>query len=121
MKMPEPSLSPSEISAMVYDSGHIRDRGDAVRLEQRIATYGTTESSKAHTKGLVTAARAAHKALASIKGVNNRAAAARVVRAIEGLLPPELKGKEGYALGYKDGNEDAIKKTKRDERAPQMR
>jgi hypothetical protein len=29
MKTPEPLLSPSEIAATIYDSGHVRDRGSA--------------------------------------------------------------------------------------------
>ena len=118
MKIPEPIFSPSELAATVYDSGHIRDRGNAQRLEQRIATYGAAKGTEGRTQGLVQAARRAHSALSGVKGANNRAAAARIVRAIEGLLPPEMRGKEGYALGYKDGAEDAIKKTRRDERAP---
>ena len=52
---------------------------------------------------------------------NNRAAAARIVRAIESLLPNDAKFKEGYALGYKDGTEDTLKKTKRDDSTPRSR
>jgi hypothetical protein len=115
MKIPEPLLSPSEIATTIYDCGHVRDRGSAQRLEQRMVAYGTAKGTEAHTQGLVKAARAAHKALAGIRGANNRAAAARVVRAIESLLPHDAKSKEAYALGYKDGTEDALKKSKRDD------
>jgi hypothetical protein len=120
MKMPEPPLSPSEISAMVYDSGHI-DRGNAHRLEQRIVAYGMAQGTEGKTQGLVQAARRAHSAMAGIKGANNRAAAARIVRAIESLLPTDAKSKEAYALGYKDGTEDALKKIKRDDTTPRTR
>lgn len=121
MKIPEPLLSPSEIAATVYDSGHIRDRGNATRLEQRIVAYGAAKGTEAQTQGLVQAVRRAHIALAGIRGANNRAAAARVVRAIESLLPNDAKSKEAYALGYKDGTEDALKKTKRDDSTPRSR
>ena len=78
MKIPEPpTLSPSEIATTVYDSGHIRDRGNAERLEQRILAYGATRGTEGHTQGVVKAARAAHSALAGIRGANNRTAAAR--------------------------------------------
>jgi hypothetical protein len=121
MKIAEPLLSPSEIASTVYDSGHIRDRGNAQRLEQRIVAYGAAKGTEGHTQGLVKAARAAHAALAAIKGANNRAAAARIVRAIESILPTDEKSKEAYALGYKDGAEDTLKKIKRDESGPRSR
>jgi hypothetical protein len=121
MKIPEPLLSPSEIASMVYDSGHIRDRGSATRLEQRIVAYGATKGTEGQTQGLVKAARAAHSALAGIKGANNRAAAARILRAIESLLPDDAKFKEGYAVGYNDCAEDMLKKNKRDESRPRSR
>ena len=121
MKIPEPLLSPAEIATTIYDSGYIRDRGNAQRLEQRIVAYGAAKGTEAHTQALVKAARAAHTALAGIRGSNNRAAAARIVRAIESLLPNDAKSKEAYALGYKDGTEDALKKTKRDDCTPRSR
>jgi hypothetical protein len=33
----------------------------------------------------------------------------------------EVKAKEAYALGYKDGAEDTLKKVKRDDRTPHSR
>ena len=121
MKIPEPLLSPSEIATTLYDCGHIRDKGSAHRLEQRIVAYGAAKGTEAHTKGLVKAARAAHGALAGIRGANNRAAAGRIVRAIESLLPDDAKFKEGYAVGYNDCAEDILKKTKRDDSKPHTR
>jgi hypothetical protein len=122
MKIPEPPLlSPSEIASMVYDSGHIRDRGTATRLEQRIAAYGTSKGIEGQTQGLVKAARAAYRALAGIKGANNRAAAARIVRAIESLLPTDEKFKQGYAEGWTDCAEDKPNKFKRDDGGPRSR
>jgi hypothetical protein len=121
MKIPEPLLSPSEIAATIYDSGHVRDRGSAERLEQRILAYAAAKESEAHTRGLILAARRAHSALAGIRSGSQRAAAARIVRAIESLLPADAKTKEAYALGYKDGAEDAVKKGQRDNSAPRSR
>jgi hypothetical protein len=121
MKIPEPVFSPSEIAATVYDSGHIRDRGNATRLEQRILTYGAAKGTEGHAQGLVKAARAAHTALAGIRGANNRAAAARIVRAIESLLPTDERFKAGYAQGWSDCTEDALKKVRRDDGAPRSR
>jgi hypothetical protein len=62
-----------------------------------------------------------HNALTGIRGANNRAAAARIVRAIESLLPDDAKFKEGYAVGYKDCAEDALKKSKREDSSPRSR
>jgi hypothetical protein len=67
------------------------------------------------------AARRAHSALGGIRGANQRAAAAPTVRAIESLLPADAKTKEAYALGYKDGAEDALKKGQRDDVTPHTR
>jgi len=121
MKMPDPLLSPSEIAATIYDSGHVRDRGSALRLEQRILAYGAAKATEAHAQGLIQAARRAHSALAGIRSGSQRTAAARIVRAIESLLPTDAKTKEAYAAGYKDGAEDAVKKGQRDDSAPRSR
>jgi hypothetical protein len=121
MKIPELVFSPTEIAASVYDSGYIRDRGNATRLEQRILAYGVSKGTEGHAQGLVKAARAARAALAGIRGVNNRAAASRILRAIESLLPTDEKSKEAYALGYKDGTEDTLKKVRREDSAPRSR
>jgi hypothetical protein len=72
MKIPEPLLSPSEIAATIYDSGHVRDRGSAERLEQRILAYGAAKGTEAHTQGLIQAARRAHIALAGIRSGSQR-------------------------------------------------
>jgi hypothetical protein len=121
MKIPEPLLSPSEIATTVYDSGHIRDRGNATRLEQRIVAYGASKGTEGHTQGLVQAARKAHSTLAGIKGANNRTAASRIVRAIESLLPTDEKFRAGYELGYSDCAEDKPNKLKRDDSGPTSR
>lgn len=118
---PAPLLSPSEIAATIYDSGHVRGRGCAERLEQRILAYGAAKAIEAHTQALIQAARRGHSALAGIRGANQRAAAARIVRAIESLLPTDAKTKEAYAAGYKDGAEDALKKSNRDDVTPRTR
>jgi len=122
MKIPEPpSLSPSEIASTIYDSGHIRDRGNAERLEQRILEYGATRGTEAHTQGIVKAARAACAALGAIRGASTRAAAARIVRAVENLLPHDAKFEEGYTVGYKDCADDKPNKFKRDDSGPRSR
>src|ERR1700685_4476760 len=107
MKIPEPRLlSPSEIAATVYDSGHIRDRGNATRLEQRIIAYGGMKSTEGQTQGIVKAARVAPNALARSKGANTGAAAARIVRAIESLLPTDKQFRAGYDVGCSDCADD---------------
>jgi hypothetical protein len=115
MEIPDPPLTPSEIATTIYDCGHIRDRGNAQRLEQRILAYGAMMGTDAHTQGLVKAARAARSALAGVRGANNRAAAARIVRAIESLLPHDAKFQEGYSVGYNDRAQDKPNKFKRDD------
>jgi hypothetical protein len=47
MKIEEPLLSSSEIATTIYDSGHIRDRGNTQRLEQRIVAYGDAKGTEA--------------------------------------------------------------------------
>lgn len=121
MKIHEPLLSPCEIASTVYDSGHIRDRGNATRLEQRVFAYGASKGTEGQTQGLVKAARAAHNALARIKGANNRAAASRIVRAIESLLPTDEKFRAGYAEGWNDCAEDKPNKLKSDDSGPTSR
>jgi len=79
------------------------------------------KATEAHTQGIVLAARRAHSALAGIRGGSQRTAAARIVRAIESLLPADAKTKEAYAAGYKDGAEDALKTSNRDNRTPRTR
>ena len=121
MNIPEPPLSPSEIATTIYDCGHVRDGGSAQRLEQRVVAYGAAKGTEAHTQGLVKAAHAAHNALTGIRGANNRAAAARIVRVIESLLADDAKSKEGCALGYKDSAENKLKKAKREDTALRAR
>lgn len=60
-------------------------------------------------------------ALTGIRGANNRAAAARIVRAIESILADDAKSKEGYALGHKDCAENKLKKAKREHTALRTR
>jgi hypothetical protein len=114
MMIEEPPLSPAEIAATLYDSGHVRDRGSAQRLEQRIVAYANAKGTEARTQALAQAVRQARSAMAGLRGANQRAAAARVVHAIESLIPIEGKAKEAYALGYRDGIEDALGKHKPD-------
>jgi hypothetical protein len=121
MKIPDPLLSPAEIASTVYDSGHIRDRGNAQRLEHRIDAWAAAKVAEANTQALVQSARTAQSALAGIRGANNRAAATRIVRAIESLLPHDAKFREGYALGYSDCAEDKPNRTKRDDATPRAR
>lgn len=76
------------------------------------------ERGAVYLKPCFQAARRAHSALAGIRGGSQRTAAARIVRAIESLVPADAKTKEAYALGYKDRAEDALKKGNRDDRTP---
>jgi hypothetical protein len=94
MKIEEPLLSSSEIVTTIYDSGHIRDRGNTQRLEQRIVAYDDAKGTEARTQALVQAVRHARSAMAGLRGANQRAAAARIIHAIESLLLIEAKDKE---------------------------
>jgi hypothetical protein len=105
-----PPLSPQEIVAIIHDPGVI-DKGTAVRLEQRIIAYGHSQLSEGRKQGIATAVRKAAAVAASIKGASQRAAAQRVWRAIEALLPQGREAeKEAYARGFKDGAEHQSKR-----------
>jgi hypothetical protein len=109
--MNEPALSPHEIATLLRDSGFI-DRGTAARLESRIIAYGNSRASDGHRNGVVAAARKAAAVAASVKGERQRAAAQKVWRAVEGLLPHGGREaeKQAYARGYKDGVETHLKR-----------
>jgi hypothetical protein len=102
--MTGPFLSPHEIATFIRDSGFI-DKSTADRLEKRIVAYGDTRENDGHKKGVVKSARRAAAVAASFRGANQRAAAEKVWRAIESLLPHgrEAGKKEAYARGFKDG------------------
>jgi hypothetical protein len=104
--MTETILSPHEIATFLLDSGLI-DKADAVRLEGRIKAHGDSRASEGRTEGIATAAKKAAAVAASVKGANQRAAAQKVRRAVEGLLPNGGREaeKEAYARGFKDGAE----------------
>jgi hypothetical protein len=105
--MSEPTLSPQEIARFLLDSGVI-DRGAADRLETRIVAFGDGRAGEGRNDGIAAAARKAATVAASIKGANQRAAAQKVWRAIQALLPNQGREaqKEAYARGFKDGTED---------------
>ncbi len=103
--MTVPPFSPHEIAAILLDSGFI-DKGAADRLEKRITAHGDSRASEGRKEGIATAARKAAAVAASIRGANQRAAAEKVWRAIESLLPQGRDAeKEAYARGFKDGTE----------------
>jgi len=107
--MTTPLLSPHEIAALLLDSGVI-DKGTADRLEKRITAYGDSRASAGRKEGIATAARKAAAVAASVRGANQRAAAEKVWRAIESLLPHGREAeKEAYARGFKDGAEHRSK------------
>jgi hypothetical protein len=101
-----PFLSPHEIATFLLDSRFI-DKGTADRLEKRIVAYGDTRENDGHKKGVVKSARKAAAVAVSFRGANQRAAAEKVWRAIEALLPNQGREaeKEAYARGFKDGDE----------------
>lgn len=105
LRMREPLLTPSEIAGNLHDSGQVPCKGDAQRLERRIIAYGSAQAAEAHNAALKQAARRAQSALCGIRGAAQRAAAARIVRAVEALLPHDGKEREAYALGFRDGSE----------------
>jgi hypothetical protein len=104
-------LSPHEIAQWLRDSGKI-SLGDAHRLEQRIIAWGNGQKADGRRNGLVEAVRKASIVVAGIKTASQNAAAQKVLRAIEGLLPkgPDAT-KEAYARGYTDGAADERRKT----------
>jgi len=104
--MTGPILSPHEIAAFLLDSGLI-DNGTAYRLEDRIKAHGDKCASEGREKGIAAAAKKAAAVAASVKGAAPRAAAEKVWRAVEALLPNggRQAEKEAYARGYRDGSE----------------
>src|SRR5271163_988163 len=102
-------LSPHEIATFLLDSGFI-DKAAADRLETRIAAYGDRRASDGHKAGVVTAARKAAAVAGSLKGAGQRAAAEKVWRAIEMLLPHSREAEQAYARGFKDGAEHRSKR-----------
>ena len=110
-----PLYSPHEIATFLLDSGLI-DHGTADRLEKRIIAYGDDRASEGRNKGVALAARKAAAIAACVKGANQRAAAQKVWRGIESLLPHGGREaeKEAYARGFRDGAEHRSKR----QRAP---
>jgi hypothetical protein len=107
--MTAPILSAHEIATFLLDSGMI-DKDTADRLERRIIAYGDIRANDGRKDGVVTAARKAAAIAASIKGANQRAAAQKVWRGIETLLPHDREAEEAYARGFKDGTEHHSKR-----------
>ena len=108
-------LTPHEIAAFLLDSGVI-DKAAAGRLETRIAAYGDSRASDGRKEGVVTAARKAAAVAGSLKGANQRAAAEKVWRAIEMLLPHSREAEQAYARGFKDGAEHRSKRQRQSHR-----
>ena len=108
-------LTPHEIAAFLLDSGVI-DKAAAGRLETRIAAYGDSRASDGRKEGVVTAARKAAAVAGSLKGANQRAAAEKVWRAIEMLLPHSREAEQAYARGFKDGAEHGSKRQRQSRR-----
>ena len=96
-------LSPIEIAKSLYDSGTI-DRGTAHRLEQRIFAWANLQKAEGRKDGIIEAAQKAKFVVAGIKSAGQRAAALKVLRAVERLLPQADDARqEAYARGYQDG------------------
>ena len=109
-------FSPHEIAANLLDSGFI-DKAAADRLETRIVAYGDSREINGHKAGVVTAARKAAAVAGSLKGANQRAAAEKVWRAIEMLLPHSREAEQAYARGFKDGAEHRSKRQRQGPRS----
>jgi len=108
-------FSPHEIATFLLDSGLI-DQAAADRLEARIVAYGDRRASDGRKEGIVTAARKAAAVAGSLKGTNQRAAAEKVWRAIEMLLPHSREAEQAYARGFKDGAEHGSKRQRQSRR-----
>src|ERR1022692_4539684 len=126
-------LSPHEIATFLLDSRLI-DKAAADRLETRIVAYGDSRERNGHRSGVVTAARKAAAVAGSLKGANQRAAAEKVWRAIEMLLPHSREAEQAYAAiemllphsreaeqayarGFKDGAEHRSKRRQQSPRS----
>jgi hypothetical protein len=92
------------------------DKAAADRLETRIAAYGDRRASDGRKEGIMTAARKAAAVAGSLKGANQRAAAEKVWRAIEMLLPHSREAEQAYARGFKDGAEHGSKRQRQSHR-----
>jgi hypothetical protein len=113
--MTTPLLSPHEIATFLLDSGWI-DKGEADRLEKRITAYSDSREKDGRNAGIATAARKAAAVAGSLKGANQRAAAEKVWRAIEMLLPHSREAEQAYARGFKDGAEHRSKRERQNDR-----
>jgi len=101
---------PHDIAQGLQDIGRI-SQGEAHLLEQRISAWADSRKAEGRRDGIVEAARKAKLALAAIRSASQRAAAEKVLRAAERLLPkgPD-EAKEAYARGYTDGAADERRK-----------
>jgi hypothetical protein len=96
-------LSPIEIAQWLRDSGRL-SHGEAHRLEQRIFAWASFQKAEGRKDGIVEAARKAKVVVAGIKSASQRAAALKVLRAVERLLSQgDDARQEAYARGYTDG------------------
>jgi hypothetical protein len=70
------------------------------RLEQRVTACAESQKAEGRRDGILEAARRAKYVVAGIKSAGQRAAAEKVLRAVERLLPQGPDGlKEAYARG----------------------
>jgi hypothetical protein len=105
-------LPPHDIAQRLQDIGRISD-GEAHRLEQRIAGWTDTQKAEGRPGGIVEAARKAQLVVAGIKSASQRAAAEKVLRAVERLLPQGSEAlKEAYGRGFTDGVVHERRKTR---------
>jgi flagellar biosynthesis/type III secretory pathway protein FliH len=110
-------LSPQDIVTSLSDSGEI-SKGTAVRLEQRITAWAESQKAEGRRDGILEAARRAKYVVAGIKSAGQRAAAEKVLRAIQRLLAHgDEARKEAYERGYKDGVTEQRRKP-RDDKQP---
>jgi hypothetical protein len=84
---------PHDIAASLYDSGII-DKGTAHRLEQRIKAWAERRKAEGRRQEIVEAARKAKFVVTGIKSASQRAAALKVLRAVERLLPQGDNGRQ---------------------------
>jgi hypothetical protein len=96
-------LSPQDIVTSLSDSGEI-SKGTALRLEERIILWAESQKAEGRRDGILEAARRAKYVVAGIKSAGHRAAAEKVLRAVQRLLAKgdEVR-REAYERGYKDG------------------
>ncbi|MFI5022837.1 MAG: hypothetical protein ACHQRJ_14455 [Alphaproteobacteria bacterium] len=106
--MPDPDVpTPHEIASYLCDAAMI-DRATANTLDQRYAEGARQED---RIEGITAAVKKAEAECRRTRGGRQKAGALKVLSAVRGMLPPEVRARQkiakaqsqGYRRGYRDG------------------